>query len=215
MTPLLLVAEQAPSAWTAGNVLIAIVSLAAASALVGGLGMIIARGFWSKTIEPMIQAAFVTWYTSEEQLKTRKIFAEQTFQAWHGSQPQIDARNAEIVRVAQAWHTAPEQTKVRKDFVREEIDNHVRRDDGIIHKEIKVSVESGIGPLKADMAEIKGMLHDRQREDLSFREAVIGKLGHLEGLLQTSPDRAEAAVPGLPRAIFPPAPKPKPPTPAR
>lgn len=201
---LYLFAQQVPSIWTPGNVLIAILTVAAAFAIVGGVAAVLARGFWSRTIEPLIQAAIVSWYSSEDQLKARTAMVDQTIQAWHGKQAQVEARQVETTRVVTAWHTSPEQMKVRKEFVRDEIDNHVRRDDGLIHKEIKMSVERGVQPLHADMADIKAMLQLRTQEDLLFREQVIGKLGHLEGLLAAgSPLRGDTPVHSPSRPSFP------------
>lgn len=209
---LYLLAQQAPSIWTPGNVLVAILTVAAAFAIVGGVAAVLARGFWSKTIEPLIQAAIVSWYSSEDQGKARQLHFDQAIQAWYGKQTQVEARKIETTGVVTAWHTSPEQMKVRKDFVREEIDNHVRRDDGLIHKEIKMSVERGVQPLHQDMADIKQLLQQRGQEDLLFREQVIGKLGHLEGMLAASSSlRAETPAhtpsrPSFPQHPFPPQP---------
>lgn len=209
---LYLLAQQAPSIWSPGNVLIAILTVAAAFAIVGGIAAVLARGFWSKTIEPMIQAAIVSWYSSEDQGKARQAHFDQAIQAWYGKQTQVEARKVETTGVVTAWHTSPEQMKVRKEFVRDEIDNHVRRDDGLIHKEIKMSVERGVQPLHQDMADIKNLLQQRSQEDLLFREQVIGKLGHLEGLLaRSSPLRAETPVHTPSRPSFPQHPFPQPP----
>lgn len=201
---LYLFAQQAPSIWSPANIMVAILTMAAAFALVGGLAALLARGFWSRTIEPMIQAALTSWYSSEDQLKARMTMVDQTIQAWHGKQAQVEARQGETVRVVNAWYTSPDQQKIHKEFVRDEIDNHVRRDDGLIHKEIKMSVERGVQPLQTDMSEIKLLLQQRTQEEFLFREQVIGKLGHLEGLLAAnSPMRADTPAHSPTRPSFP------------
>lgn len=203
MGTLYLFAQQTPSIW--GNLVVVIFSIAAAMAVLGGLTTVFFRGFWTKTIEPMIHAAIVSWYSSEAQVKARVAMMEQTIQAYQGQQVQVEARKQETTNIVTAWHTSPEQLKVRKEFVRDAIDNHVRRDDGLIHKEIEMRVEKGIQPLHKGMAEIKDML----QEELLFRQQVMGKLGHMEGLLAgVSPLRAETPVhtpsrPSFPHATFP------------
>lgn len=169
------------------NAVVAVVSLLFGGGVVGTVAMFAARGYWAKNIEPMIQAAILAWYTSEEQVRSRRM---------------------KIEDAVSGWHTSPEQIQVRKRFVRDEIDNHIRRDDGLIHLEIKTRVEQGVQPLQQNMIEIKELLRQKGQDEAAFREAVLMKLAHLEGLWGASPLRAETPV-HTPSRPFP---KPQPPS---
>jgi hypothetical protein len=146
---LLLLANESP--WTPVNIVAGILATSGALGLLGFLAILLLRGVWARNIEPMVQTAWVAWYMSEPQLRARKLEGDQARDAWWGQQIQVDARQKETEKTLSAWYVSPEQVVLRKKFVYDEIDNHVRRDDGLIHKEIRVGVTAAIAPVTREL----------------------------------------------------------------
>lgn len=196
----------------------ALAGLVVVGVLLWGLVVVLMRGFWAKNVEPIITTLLVTWWGGEAQRKQRDDEFRVNVNAWDGSLAQVAARKAEfatqmatwqatqydaraqdVLRTVNAWHSAPDQVRTRRELIQEEIDNQVQRVDGIIHKEIKARVEQGTQPLQRDMSEIKAMLEKRELAERDFREEVIGKLAHLEGLFLSPGSSLRApTVPGSP-----------------
>lgn len=151
-----------------------------AAVLVGGgvlwvLFLLMARGFWDKTGKPAVKDLIVSLHAEPENVKKR---------------------TEEIQGVIQTWHNAPDQIKTRTEFVKGVIDNEVRRDDGVIHKDITTKVTA----LEADLAKkIDGMAtkfdkfqeaqERRDKENREFSSQVLAKLARIEGAFQTMTGR--------------------------
>lgn len=151
-----------------------------AAVLVGGgvlwvLLLLMLRGFWDKTGKPAVKDLLLALQAEPEHVKKR---------------------TDEIQGVFQTWYNAPDQIKTRTDFVKGVIDNEVRRDDGVIHKDITTKVDA----LEADLAKkIDGVAtkfdkfqEAQERRDIENREfnsQVLAKLARIEGAFQTMTGR--------------------------
>ena len=182
----LLLANESP--WTPANVIAGVLTLAAAFGLLGFLAILLFRGLWAHTVEPLVQAAWISWYTSDAQIKARKIEGDQARDAWWGQQVHVEARKKETETTLAAWHASPEQVKIRKQFIFEEIDNHVRRDDGLIHKEIRVGVTAAIAPVTRELEDIKTLLRRRNEDESEFRQEMAANIAHILAVIDMRSD---------------------------
>jgi len=197
---LLLLANESP--WTPANIIAGVLSLAASLGVLGFLAVLLVRGLWAKSGEPLVQAAWIAWYTSETQIKARKTEGDQARDAWWGQQTQVDARKKETETTLAAWHVSPEQVILRKKFIYDEIDNHVRRDDGLIHKEIRVGVTAAIAPVTRELEDIKAMLRRRDEDERSdraenaeFRQEMAANIAHILAVIDMRSDVFHAPTP--------------------
>lgn len=191
--PLLYLLAENTFSESPGSIVAAVLAIAVAFTTFGAISITLARGFWASRIEPMIQLAITQWYTSEPQTRTRRETVEQIIATWHASQPQVSARTTETMNSVAISEASAEAQLRKRTFIREEIENQVRRDDGIIHREINLRVERGIQPLQDGMEQIRALLQQRQAADAEFREEVLARLGHLTGVI--SPRHEDAAPP--------------------
>lgn len=195
MTPtaLCFLAQQAPvtvaSPWTPSNILVGFVGLAVTLTVFSSVVLLLVRGFWDRSVEPLIKTAIVTWMTSEAQILARRREIEAILTDWYSRKEQASARKEDVLASVRAWHNEPEEILIREAFVNKVIDNQVRRDDGLIHTEINTRVKNGVEPLHADMKEIKRLLTNKANDEHAFREDVMSRLGHLMGLLEGNKPR--------------------------
>jgi hypothetical protein len=151
-----------------------------AAVLVGGGGLwilflLMVRGFWDKTGKPAIKDLIVALHAEPEYVKKQR---------------------EEIQSVIQTWHNEPEQLKVRIEFVKGVIDNEVRRDDGVIHRDITTKVtalEAALAKKIDDMAvkfdHFQESQEQRDKENREFSTQVLAKLARIEGAFQTMTNR--------------------------
>lgn len=132
--------------------------------LLSGLLLMLLQGFWAKSVAPRIQEAILSWYGSEAQLKARKV---------------------EFESLVQGWNTQPSQVDDRRRAMRDLIDNEIRRDDGLIKREITQTIERVVAPLQSELTEIKKLLLSRNELDQRFRDDMFTRLAHLEGLVSS------------------------------
>jgi hypothetical protein len=92
---------------------------------------------------------------------------------------------ATIEGVVVKWSIHPDRTKEQRAFVKDVIDNEIRRDDGLIAKEIRQQVDQ----METRLIEaIEGLRIDRE-----FKDNVLRELGDIQGTLRvlaqgTKPD---------------------------
>lgn len=136
--------------------------------LVGTILLLIARGFWEKTGKPLIEQIIEAKKNEPAHITEQKELIRLTL---------LDLRNL------------PAQVEAEKRSVKEVIDNETQRVDGIIRKEItsqvttmKTDIIEAIKDLKRIVHEDKKSMHD---EITQFREDTIGRLGEIDGSLQT------------------------------
>lgn len=158
--------------------------LAAITVLGGGSGVayLIFRGLWSKSIQPLVQAEITTYLQKPDVLGAQK-----------------NATRAEIVLI----HNEPAEMDKRKSEIRAVIDDHIRRDDGLIHKELNARVKEQQNHFDKKMDELLAAVRERNEG----QDQMIGRLAKVEGMLtvllkgssspsSTSQDHLPAQKPG-------------------
>lgn len=106
----------------------------------------------------------------------------------------------EIITTVAAWYSAPAQTEARVKFIKQVIDNEIRRDDGLIAKEIEQAIDDFKQKLEAELAEL---YRDNQTEQ-QFRNTVISEIGRLKGSLGVLTRSSSTSVDNF-AAVSPPA----------
>lgn len=162
----------------------------AAFAVLGGIALFLFRGFWAKNIEPLILNVITAWWSHVDQARARDTDVEKTVKAWYAS------------------HDVTEHLDRRID---ERIDNQIRRDDGLIHKEIRAKLDAGIEPLHETLAELRRASKEREEEDRRFRQEVLTTLAQIQGAMSVQasfrpPTLAGAGIPHPPHPPHPPPP---------
>jgi hypothetical protein len=156
---------------------------------VGGVSVLVSlllRGIWSKNGDPMVRQALASWYNSKEQM---------------------EARRKEIKEVLAEANLSPEVHAAHATLVGEIIDNHLRRDDGLIRKEITVtaqrldadltgkiaSASQGLKDLLMQMIDRLDRFDARQQ---TFQEQTFNRLGRIEGTLSGPSSKGPTRLPG-------------------
>lgn len=188
-TGLYVLAEASPN--TTGSDLLHVgAGLVAAFAVLGGIALFLFRGFWAKNIEPLILNVITAWWSNGDQIAARDTDVRKTVIAWYASAEVQDQRDAQIVKV---------------------LDNQIRRDDGLIHREIRVKLDAGMEPIHEMLAELRRATQQRDVEDRNFRQEVLTTLAQIQGAMSVGSGPFRAAT--LSRGAQPQPQPPPPPTP--
>jgi hypothetical protein len=132
-----------------------------ATGLLGGTGillaavMLMARGYWSKNIAPLIQ---------------------EEVQKWYGASEQIAHREKELQNTLRSPHVLTEQ----KTVIKEVLDNEIKRSDGLISQAIHTQVSDMETRLMSKLDEMSKFI----KEDTEFKQDLIQRLARLEGAVQ-------------------------------
>lgn len=154
--------------------------LVAISAVFGFAGYLLFLGFWKKTLQPLVLTEIKTFLDTASERDRHKEMIQKTVEDITSRQDSIAARDQAVEKVVSAMRNRPESVDARKKEIVDEIDNQVRRDDGLIYGELdkrfKRSEESNthrmdqfesrllreIAPLKESferIVKIESMLH--------------------------------------------------------
>lgn len=125
----------------------------------GGFTVILVRGFWAKSIEPMIWASVTTWYNDK---------------------PQSTARHEATISQVQEWYTSDAVRESREKALLTVMDNQIRRDDGLINKEIHTKVKRSADALTESIAELQRRIDARDAENRKFQTEVLDGLRDLQ-----------------------------------
>lgn len=142
-----------------------------------GLAALFVRGFYVKYVEPMFLNTVNTWYTHKEQMQSRQLETQTTVQNWYRS-PEVQAE-----RAAHAESV---------------LDNHIRRDDGLIHREINNRVATSADALKAQISKQEEMLEKQAAENRVFQQEILAALKDLQtsvSYLHGRQNTSQAVVP--------------------
>ena len=163
-TALYVLAEASPSNAKSDLVQVG-AGLVTAFGVLGGIALFLFRGFWAKNIEPLIQNVIHQWWSSRDQMVARDIEVQKTIATWDGSPERHAQSESRIVGV---------------------IDNQIRRDDGLIHREIRAKLEAGMEPIHETLADLKRAAQQRDDEDRHFRQEVLTTLAQIQGAMGVS-----------------------------
>jgi len=149
------------------------------AAALWALVMLMVWGFWDRMGKPAVKKLITEMHVEPEQTKQRE---------------------AETQAVIIEWHNSPDQIKTRTEFVKGVIDNEVRRDDGVIHKDIttKVNVVEADLSKKLDNVMTKfdkfqESQDKRDKDNREFNTQVLSKLARIEGQVQLMSGRKTSA----------------------
>ena len=186
---LYVLAEAAPNS-TGSELLHVGAGLVVAFAVLGGIALFLFRGFWAKNIEPLILNVVTAWW---------------------GHVDQARARDTDVEKTVKAWYSAPEMAAHIDARIDARIDNQIRRDDGLIHREIRAKLDDGMEPIHETLAELRRASKERDDEDRRFRQEVITTLAQIQGAMSVGSGPFRSAT--LSRGAQPQPQPPPPPTP--
>jgi hypothetical protein len=149
--PLLFLTAQAVSASLS---LQEILGLLGGSTLLTGVAVLVARGYWAKTITPMIEVEI---------------------RRWHGTREQVEEREKEMQHMLRAPAVVSEMTQAMKLV----IDNEIKRSDGLIHHEIRTQVDNMESRVLSKLDEMTQL----QREDSALKHKILQEMGQLKGAI--------------------------------
>lgn len=165
--------------------------------VVGGPTVIIGifmKGIISSFAEPIIISIVQTWLSGEAQLVVRKAFIRDTIK---GDDPTTQA----VCEVVKQASTSEAEVEIFEKRVNKVIDGQIRRDDGLISKEIttktQMAMTSSNESVKAALGEIRRMVSEsssnqdaaarRYLEEQSTLKQDLAELrGGMEVLLKTT-----------------------------
>lgn len=171
MQTLSLLAQTVPVSLSLGN----IVGLLGGSTLISGAAVLIARGYWAKTVTPLIEAEIRKWHSTPEQTEARAKERLASFREWYDKREQVDEREKEMQHVLRTPTVVAETTQSVKLI----IDNEIKRSDGLIHNEIKTQVDSMESRVLSKLEEMAQF----QREDTAFKQKMLQEMGQLKGAI--------------------------------
>ena len=171
MQPLILLAEASSSGLTLSDLF----GLMGGSTVITTLGVLVARGYWAKTVTPLIEAEIRKWYAAQEQTEARAKERLASFREWYDRREQVDEREKEMQHVLRTPTVVAETTQAMKLV----IDNEIKRSDGLIHNEIKTQVDSMESRVISKLEEMAQL----QREDNAFKQKMLQEMGQLKGAI--------------------------------
>lgn len=131
------------------------------------LFMLVVQGFWDKTGKPAVKDLLVTVNSEPETVQKHTV---------------------EVERIIAAWHNDPEQVRTRTEFIKGIIDNEVRRDDGLIHRDTRSRVSAleaelarKIDSVAAKFDKFQEVQERRDQDNRAFNAQVLAKLALIEG----------------------------------
>lgn len=158
-------------------------TVAVVASVVGAVLLYVGYGVWDKNMRPKVLQVVTEWWAGT--VLSRKTEIEQTIDSHEGQHGQTLKRKSEIQEVVSGWHNAPEQVLSRGNFTRNIIDAEVMRTDGVIHRAVREGVAAAVQPLHSDVSEIKTLIQQSTFDNGSFRQEVISRLSHMEGVLSS------------------------------
>lgn len=195
MQTLSLLAQTVPVSLSLGN----IVGLLGGSTLISGAAVLIARGYWAKTVTPLIEAEIRKWHSTPEQAEARAKERLASFREWYDKREQVDEREKEMQHVLRTPTVVAETTQSVKLI----IDNEIKRSDGLIHNEIKTQVDSMESRVLSKLEEMAQF----QREDTAFKQKMLQEMGQLKGAINAITGQSVGGVtispPSLPERAKP------------
>ena len=66
------------------------------------------------------------------------------------------------------------------------LDNQIRRDDGLIHREIRTKLDAGMEPIHEMLADLRHASQQRDDEDRRFRQEVLTTLAQIQGAMSVT-----------------------------
>lgn len=127
--------------------------------LLGGatviLGLIF-RGVQAKYGDAYVKSLVKTWYTSEELKAEREAFTRKVMSDWYAS---------EVLR------------EEREKFTRRVIEDQLRRDDGLIRRDIEKAVTTATAPVLEKLDELIAKMESTHQ----LYQQVLHRLSHIEG----------------------------------
>jgi len=171
MQILSLLAQISPANLSPGD----IVSILGGSTLISGAAVLIARGYWAKTVTPLIEAEIRKWHSAPEQAEARAKERLASYREWYDKREQVDEREKEMQHVLRTPTVVAETTQA----VKLVIDNEIKRSDGLIHNEIKTQVDNMESRVISKLEEMAQL----QREDTAFKQKMLQEMGQLKGAI--------------------------------
>ena len=161
MQPLILLAEASSSGLTLSDLF----GLMGGSTVITTLGVLVARGYWAKTVTPLIEAEIRKWYAAQEQTEARAKERLASFREWYDRREQVDEREKEMQHVLRTPTVVAETTQAMKLV----IDNEIKRSD------VKVLFQSRLLAITGEGEVEKARIHDLDEDDEYelFVDAVV------------------------------------------
>jgi hypothetical protein len=166
--------------------LLDIFGLLGGSTLITGAAVLVARGYWSKTVTPLIEAEIRKWHSAPEQVESRSKERLASFREWYDKREQVDEREKEMQHVLRTPGVVSETTQA----VKLVIDNEIKRSDGLIHNEIKTQVDNMESRVLTKLEEMAQL----QREDTAFKQKILQEMGLLKGAINAMTGHAVVGV---------------------
>lgn len=89
-----------------------------------------------------------------------------------------------VKELFKAWQNSPETITAQETFVKKVIDNEIRRDDGLIHKEIKRKTEETGEKLLEAFTELTTKIEGKEDSRETFEKQIAERLSKIEGAIR-------------------------------
>lgn len=105
-------------------------------AAMGVAGYLLFLGFWKKTVQPLVLAEIKSFADTAAERDRYREMIQKEVHSLTSSQDSVTTRDKAIESVVGNLRNRPEIVDARKKEITECIEDHVRRDDGLVHSEL-------------------------------------------------------------------------------
>lgn len=146
-----------------------------------GLGYLLFRGFWAKTVQPLVVAEIQTFLSTAVEQARHKEVVKAELEAYHRDQATVVARDKAIATELQRIKNTPQDTEARQTEIKRVVDDQIRRDDGLVHLELNKRIKTAADDQAAALKEFR--LHIA--EELAPLKGSYERLVKIESMLHT------------------------------
>jgi hypothetical protein len=175
MDPLICLAQAANQANYWQNASTLIIGALGGGSFILAVAVLTARGYWSKSISPLILEEMNKWYHEQAQVDARSRERQAWLKDWYDKRDQRDNRQEEVRNILRL----PDLVKEDEAHIKEVIDNEIKRTDGLISREIKEQVSDMEKRIVAKLDEVATFLQN----DTQFKQQMVTRMAHLEGAI--------------------------------
>lgn len=175
MDQLICLAQAANQANSWQNAPALIIGALGGGSIILTIALLTARGYWSKSISPLILEEMTKWYNEQTQVDARARERQAWLKDWHDKRDQRDNRQEEVRNILRL----PDIVKEDEARIKEVIDNEIKRTDGLISREIKEQVSDMEKRIVAKLDEVATFLQN----DTQFKQQMVTRMAHLEGAI--------------------------------
>lgn len=150
--------------------------------LVGGLGAVgylIWRGVWSKSVQPLVVAEIATYHAKTDVAEAQRQFVRNEIIGHFAKVETQDAHRLMIRNEFALLQNQPDHVEKRLAFIKKALDDEIRRDDGLIHRELATKFDAHARTMDSKMDRILDAMSRRDEK----QDIMLGRMAKLEGML--------------------------------